>query len=282
MPATYIILKGIQKILVSLKPAQRWTLSKWLAKLLYYFFPIRESTVHKDLHIAFPFLDHDTISRVSSRLYLHSSWNLVQFFALPTSYEEADFSVRGKSLIQRALTEQTGAIIVSGHFGAWEMLAAWLGREFESVAGIVQKQRNRGAHKCFKELRESVGIIHIDRKMNPNQMTDVLKKNHILVMLSDQDARKHGVFVNFFGRKSSTPRGASIFHYRSKSPIFFATCSVKSPFEYSIEIHEVHLPDKRDPVALTQSFTGQLENAIKKNPDQYFWFHKRWKTTIHK
>jgi len=100
--------------------------------------------------------------------------------------------------------------------------------------------------------------------------------------VSDQDAGKKGTFVNFFGSKASTPKGAALFFLNTKSPMIFASCIQLSFQNYKIEfipieIKKEYLNDK-DVENITQTYTTFLENYIKKYPEQYFWFHKRWKT----
>jgi len=227
---------------------------------------------------AFPNKSDYWITKTLYKCYQFFAWNLFQFITLPQSFHETNIHVAGKDILDNYLKRGNGIILATGHFGAWELLGAWLGHNGYASAGVVQQQRSAGAHRFFNERRGAFGMVQIGRRSNPKQMTEVLKDNFILGLISDQDARKHGTFVNFFNQPSSTPKGTAVFHYRTKSPIIFATIVQLSAQKLKVEFEEIPIPENRNIQELTQSFTTMLESKIIEYPEQYFWFHKRWKT----
>ena len=102
-------------------------------------------------------------------------------------------------------------------------------------------------------------------------------KKEILVLISDQDARNRGIFVDFLGHQASTPRGAAIFHKRTGAPLIVGTCIQTDLNKYQIEFVSSK-PDKIDEYEITQTYTNIFSAYIRKYPEQYFWFHRRWKT----
>jgi KDO2-lipid IV(A) lauroyltransferase len=94
-------------------------------------------------------------------------------------------------------------------------------------------------------------------------------------LLSDQDAKKKGVTAKFFGINSSTHSGAAILSKRKKSPIVYASIT-KINNVYQIEFVEIDSSGSIDDIV--QQYTTEIERTIIKNPEQYFWFHKRWKS----
>ena len=275
---TYRFLSLLHRLVCTLRPAQRFRAAKHLGSLLFSVLPLRKTVARNNLRAAFPNKSAYWITKTLYKCYQFYSWNLLQFVALPQAFLETQIHVIGKDIIDNKIREGNGVVLVTGHFGSWEFLGAWLGHEGYDSAGVVQQQRNPGAHRFFNERRGSFGMVQIGRREHPKKMSAVLNDNHILCLLSDQDARKHGVFVNFFNQPSSTPKGAAVFHYRSKSPIIFATCTQQSPQKYTLKFEEITLPEKRDIQAVVQQVTSMLEARIIEYPEQYFWFHKRWKT----
>ena len=108
-------------------------------------------------------------------------------------------------------------------------------------------------------------------------LKSALKNNEILILLSDQDAREKGKFVNFFDISSSTPSGAAILHKRIGAPIVFFSIT-KGAHKYIVDFTKINASGTLSAHEVVQEYTLALEKTIKQNPEQYFWFHKRWKT----
>ena len=108
-------------------------------------------------------------------------------------------------------------------------------------------------------------------------MYNVLSSNGILGLVSDQDAKKTGIFIKFFGKKASTSKGAALFHINTNAPIIVALCNQLNYKKYNINFKPITLENKTVK-NITQKYTKVLESQIIKYPEQYFWFHKRWKT----
>ena len=101
--------------------------------------------------------------------------------------------------------------------------------------------------------------------------------NEILGLVSDQDAKRKGVFVNFFNKPASTHKGAALFHLNTNASLIFGICVQKNIGQYQVEFIPIN-PDKKSVEDITQLYTSVIERSIKKYPEQYFWFHNRWKT----
>ena len=108
-------------------------------------------------------------------------------------------------------------------------------------------------------------------------MYKALTDGKLLTLGSDQDARKRGVFVNFFGIPSSTPKGTALFHLKTGAPIVFGAC-FEYDEEYFLKFEPVSVDKKDDIISITQKYTTILEKRIRQHPEQYFWWHQRWKT----
>ena len=277
---TYIFFKTLS---FCLRISPQWIrnlLSNILYIILYYLIPIRKKQVFKNLNLAF----HDKPSawyfKTGKDCYKFFINNFIQFFAFPKSYLISTITVKGQNLLYNTLKDGKGIIFVSGHFGAWEILGAWLGYNKYPVTAVAVKQKNRGSNNFFIEVRSHFGMKHIYRKSSLDNMYNVLERGDILALVSDQDARKRGVFVNYFNRKTSTPKGAARFHLESGAPIIFTICYQNKPNDYTIEFHPIKIAPDATINSITQSYTSLLEEYVRRFPEQYFWFHRRWKTKL--
>ncbi len=275
---TYIFLKTLSFCLRISPQFIRNLVAKMLYIILFYLIPIRKKQVFDNLNLAFPDKSQFWYLKTAKGSYKYFINNFVQFFAFPKSFLKSIITVKGQQSLNNTLKQEKGIVFVSGHFGAWEILGAWLGRNKYHVSAVATKQKNRGADKFFLELRSHFGMQHIYRKSSLDNMYNVLERGDILALVSDQDAKKHGVFVKYFNQQTSTPKGAARFHLENGAPVVFTICYQNKPNDYTIEFHPIKISPNATVKSITQSYTSLLEEFVRRYPEQYFWFHRRWKT----
>lgn len=274
---TYSILITFKKLISTISIRSRYKLAIYISKALYTFITIRKTVARNNLIRAFPQWTTNKIERTLKKSYDFFCFNLVQFIGFPNTWEKIEYSISGKEVLQRYIEDGNGIIMITGHFGAWEILGKWLADYVDLFTGIAFKQKNLGAHRFFIEQRELSGTKHIFKREPLRKMYEVLEQNGILGIVSDQDAGKKGVFIQFFGTPASTAKGAALFHINTKSPLLVAIC-IKTGFKkYRIKFIPVVIKEKKIE-SITQAYTSIIEKYIKKYPEQYFWFHRRWKS----
>ena len=275
---SYYSLIILKKFLSTISARTRYQISNQLASLLYNYINIRKNQAKTNLKKAFPYWSDRKIRFTLKKMYQFFSFNFIQFISVPKSWEKLEIEVIGRDILDSNLEKGRGVIFITGHFGAWEILGKWLGEHTELFAGIALRQKNRGANQFFQEQRELPGTKQFYKRENSIEIAyEILSSNGVLGLVSDQDARKKGVFVSFFGSPASTPKGAALFHLNTAAPIMMGACIQKSFQKYEIRFFQVDT-SIQNVEKITQSYTSLLEECIRKNPEQYFWFHKRWKT----
>ena len=65
------------------------------------------------------------------------------------------FRIKNQNILDDAIRENKGILLITGHFGLWEKWGYWFGENDYDIWGVIQKQANRGADLFFKEIRES-------------------------------------------------------------------------------------------------------------------------------
>ena len=259
-------------------PAIQYRYAHKLAQIFYNHLVIRQKEARKNIAIAFPRYSEARRELILKNSYIFFIRNTMQFLSFPRGFQDADITVNGKKYLDEALSKKRGVILVTGHFGVWEIMLAWFGLNKYSMLAVGQKQKNSGADTFVNQLRENAGIKMIPRKSSLEFMYDALARNEILTLASDQDAKKRGIFVKFFNLPASTPKGAARFHLEYGSPLIFVTCHLEKPNNHVLDILPVSADSNSNIESITQSFTLMLEKIIKEYPEQYFWFHRRWKT----
>ena len=276
---TYYFLRLLKKFFSSLEPSSRHNVSIYLANKIFFSKRLRSEQAFENIKRAFPTWSKEKILSTLKECYIFFTSNLIEFISTPKSWEGIEINVTGEKVLNEALKKNRGVVFISGHFGSWEILGKWLGEHTDLFVGIALKQKNEGANNFFHEQREIPGTKQIYKKGSPGKGYQVLKDNGVLGLVSDQDAKTKGVFVDFFGHPASTPKGAALFHLNTLAPVVLGVCIKTDHNKYNIEIVPVKT-NSNSIEQITQNYTSILESYIKKYPEQYFWFHKRWKTKM--
>ena len=274
---TYSALSVLSSILKILSVRKLHILSQNIASILFNYIPKRKNTALKNLKIAFPDKSDEWINTTLKKCYSFFTYNFLQFLAFPFDPNSIEIEVVGKKYLNNAINENSGTVLVSAHFGSWEILGYWFGINNYPLVGIAQKQKNKGANLFFEEKRQLSGTKQVYRKSSMDSLYEILNANKILGLVSDQDAKGRGVFVDFFNKPASTHKGAALFHLNTNASLIFGICVQKNIGKYQVEFLPIN-PKKKSIEDITQLYTTMIEQSIKKYPEQYFWFHNRWKT----
>jgi Kdo2-lipid IVA lauroyltransferase/acyltransferase len=172
-------------------------------------------------------------------------------------------------------------LLVTGHFGNWEMAGYSLAMFGVTSHAIARPIDNPYLDDLMRRFRESTGQKLLAKHGDFGKMQMILDQGGVLATLADQDAGQRGVFVEFFGRPASTHKAVALLAiehkvlmavagaYRVGGSYHMVVADLIHPEEYSGNPQAVKL--------LTQRFTTALETLVRKAPEQYFWVHRRWK-----
>jgi KDO2-lipid IV(A) lauroyltransferase len=225
-------------------------------------------------------------ARIARRSYQNLGRSFMEFAAQRrwTNDDVASLiDMEGLEHIRGALAQGRGAMMVSGHFGNWEGAGAALRVNGVPIHFLVGEQTNARVDEVINDLRRAQNIGIITRTSALKKVLTTLRKNDVVALLADQDARKGGVVVEFLGRPASTVRGPAMFAIRADCPIVpFSIHRDGRRFRATIEApiwRDPSLDEEASVVAMTQAYTSALERAVRAHPEEYFWPHKRWKST---
>ena len=126
---------------------------------------------------------------------------------------------------------------------------------FEKMLLKANYQLKNIPHKAYKNIIKAINL----------QLWDL------------EDAKRKGVFVDFFDKPASTHKGAALFHLNTDASLIYGICVQENMGKYRVEFIPIN-PTKKSVEDITQLYTTIIEQSIKKYPEQYFWFHNRWKT----
>jgi KDO2-lipid IV(A) lauroyltransferase len=181
--------------------------------------------------------------------------------------------------LHREVTGGGGAIIVTGHIGNWEAAGAYLAAAGLPMAAVVKRQRNPAFNERLLETRRRSGIEPIYMQDARARIPQALREGKTVALVADQDAGERGIFVPFLRREASTFRGPVRLALSQDVPLFFgAAVRLGSDYGWVLETIERPPPGEGAELEYTRRWVARLEVLVRRHPEQYFWFHRRWKT----
>jgi KDO2-lipid IV(A) lauroyltransferase len=178
-----------------------------------------------------------------------------------------------------------GVLILTGHFGNWELFAYAYGLVGHPVSLVHQTIKNPFVDGFIERLRSGGGTRLFRKQEAARAVLRALRERAIVVLPLDQNqSRRAGIFVDFFGLPASTSDGLARIALRNEAPIYpaFLVRDGTSARHHVVFLPRVEFPvmADRDSAAreLTQRCTAVLESMIRNHPDHWLWTHKRWRT----
>jgi KDO2-lipid IV(A) lauroyltransferase len=247
---------------------------------------IRRKVALENLTEAFPQNDDAQNRGIALSLYQNLGRNLMELLRFKTSdcvSVKNKVDLRNTEYFDQVVKEGRGGILVSSHFGNWEVHAAAIANSGYNFSVVVYPQHNKYVDEALNSLRRAKNVSIIFKREAAREVLTALRQNHFVAMLSDQDAGKDGVFVDFLGQKASTTKGPAVFALKTGAPLITGAIVRQ---EGGRHIGYLNPPIYADPknekqaeiLRLTSIFTSQLEEFVVSHPDHWYWVHKRWKT----
>ncbi len=178
-----------------------------------------------------------------------------------------------------------GVIMMTPHFGGWEILAFVSFMFLGPQSYLVRKLDNPRLEKMLAAMRGKFGNQPLDKSTGILTALELLRSGGNLGILPDLNTQRHeGVFVPFFGKDACTTAGVAALAMRTNSPVGLLSAAwdeKKKKYVITVDAgleFEKNGDRKQSMIDFTARFTKEIENVIRRNPEQWFWIHKRWKT----
>ena len=194
-----------------------------LGLFIYYFIPIRKKIALINIKENLSNLNDKEQLSILKKTYKHFGMVLIDFLRSKKLNEKnINKLVSIDERTTKILTENPGSIIVTGHLGNWEYFLPIFGLNNYHFSIVAQPIKNKYLNKYFSKIRTSKNVEIIFKNESTKKMISALNNNYFLGLASDQNAGKKGVKVNFLNIEASIPKGAAIFHIKTKKPIILA------------------------------------------------------------
>lgn len=187
-------------------------------------------------------------------------------------------------LLDEALARGKGAIVVSAHFGPYDVAAIAVASHVQPVHVIVETIKDPKMDRMWQEQRRALGMELLRIEKGPRQMLRVLQENGVVAVALDRPLPPgQGVPITFFGRRCWVPAGMASIALKADAAVVPGYCIYDEQYSdtYYLGAGPVIVPehtgDKRGDVArLTQRMFDALEAQIRARPDQWAMFRRFW------
>jgi KDO2-lipid IV(A) lauroyltransferase len=254
--------------------------------LLVYGLGIRRGVALSNLERVFPERPQRWRKAIAGSLYRNLGRNLAELLRFPAmSRTEVLNSVEFQGLehFEEARKGGKGALLVTAHFGNWELYGAAIACAGYPLSMVVYPQHNRRVDEQLNRLRRGKGSEIIYKRDAAREIFRALRQNRFVAVLIDQDAGSDGIFCDFLGHPASTARGPALLAYKAGAPLIPGAIVRIFRGKHIGYIHDIIYPKFDQPAEsevfrLTQELNSIISGYIREHPDHWYWVHRRWKT----
>jgi KDO2-lipid IV(A) lauroyltransferase len=200
----------------------------------------------------------------------------VFFYDKLKKYKTGFVEIHGKENLLKAIKNSGNFIILSAHFGNWELIAYELADMGFTMNVVARPSAINQMTKLINSYREKRGC-NVIMGNNLIESLKLLKRKKIVGLLSDLNAREWGYQVNFFGRNASFYNAPVILCERGKAPLIPAFAERQKDGHQIIRFEKpVTWPKNASMQEKVSAYVERYENAFRRRPDLWCWFHERY------
>jgi KDO2-lipid IV(A) lauroyltransferase len=281
-----ILLKSLGKLSAIATPQLRKLLGKGIGTVLRWMSSKRFQITVSNLQEAYPEKSSHWIRTTAYSSYHNLGIVLAEILAFQYLSNQQLIDIiqfTNIELLGELYGRSNGMILLSGHFGNWELLAYSAGL----LSGIpinivVAPQHNPIANEYINEFRSRHNNRIVPMTNAARNIVHILQNNGVVAMLADQAANSSkNIFVDFFHRPASTYDAPAALALKFKFPLIIGFAVRQASGAYLVTLQEIKYDDleysKEGIAELTRRHVAILEREIRNHPDQWSWQHKRWK-----
>lgn len=283
----FLAVRSAIAVLQALPMGAAEQLAEGLARLAFRFNRRHRRVALDNLRLAYPHRTEEERRELVRETYRHFCRMVVEMVFLPRKLQTRAWRrwidlPQGEATV-RALLADRPTLIVTGHYGNWEMAGYALALFGFKTYAVARPLDNPWLDDLVRRFRRKTGQELLNKKGDFERTERILKGGGIVCTLGDQDAGQGGLFVDFFGRPASTHKAIALLAIHHDAQILVAAARRVGPLlRYRLEVTD--LIDPRDYAeapgavkAITQRFTSAFERLVRLDASQYLWLHRRWK-----
>jgi KDO2-lipid IV(A) lauroyltransferase len=202
---------------------------------------------------------------------------LAEYSRMPELAGDPDlYDVEGAEHLANAARAGKGVVLVTAHFGNWEIVR-FAARRLGTQVAIIYRAFNNPGFDAIAQTYVSVAgtpVLHKGRKGSRELMRHVMKGGAAMILI---DQRQTGApLIPFLGVEAETATSAAALALRTGAALIPAR-AIRLPdgrrFQVSFEPPVAH----DNPLEMTRALNDRISAWIAAHPGQWFWLHRRWR-----
>ena len=255
-----------------------------LSKVLCLLIPKRLAITIDNIQTAYPNQNVDWWEKIARRAFESLAITYLEGLAqrkFTEAITKEQIIFKNPELLTELHSKGKGLLLLSGHYGNWELIAHAANVYSHLKILIVVVEQKYGS-TLLDESRTATGNRTIAKNKAARELIKTIQTGGCIALLADQSAdRSKDVFVEFFGRPAVTYRAPADIALKFGVPIVMGFADRQDDGKYSVELIELKHDDltysEQSVVELTRRHVKILENKIKDHPEMWAWMHRRWK-----
>ena len=241
----------------------------------------------KQLKLIFPELSDVKRKQWTRECFRHFGQMLFEFMCLPQIINDQENMIRveNEAALMSAVNTGKGVILLGMHMGNWELITAYAKRTGLFMTAATANFPDQRINQLMISQRklENMEIMPRGTGMSSRKLFRCLKNKNILILIIDQDTNVPSTWVPFFGIPSKTPVGASVFALKTGASVVSYNVIRDNDGTFRLKFETLgifarsHRVMEQDVYSVTREINQHLEQRIRENPQQWAWFHRRWR-----
>jgi KDO2-lipid IV(A) lauroyltransferase len=228
-------------------------------------------------------VDHPQVRRVAIQAVVGYT-KLMADFLLLSSLTPARIrkmvKIKGLEHVHAALEDGKGAIVVTPHFGNWDIAAAAAVVHGVPLVAVTDDFGSEAMNAAVVEARERIGmkVVPLDHGAG-RAVLRALRANKVAALVCDLPKNGRNVEVLLCGQRAMLPAGPALLSLRSGAPIIPITCHRQADDTYTVHIQPrvEFAPAGADDVrSLAQAVLDRFEPILRAQPEQWYLFSPMW------
>ena len=282
----FALFRAARALVGILSPAASARFGSFVGSVFYLVSRRRRKIIDFNLGLAFPEMIADErrdLAREVSRHFGRVALDAIRLQRLEPDQLRAEVTVEGEANLRRAIDSGGGFFLLSAHLGSWEAAALMGGLLIPGGMAVIHRPLDNPLLDAeLKRLRATFGNSALGKSNISREVLQAIKQGSVIGILIDQRPRGVDFEVPFFGHPAKTHPVLARFVRKTGASVVPIFGYWDAPARYTVVFGEPVDPadlteEELQDGPLTERFMRITEDAIRRRPEQWLWYHDRWR-----